>query len=55
MPNDEPTQPPVREPNTPRKFLRIAWTWLLAHPVWFAGIAGVLAGLLLPQIARMVF
>ena len=53
MSDEEKTAPPVREPNTPRKFLRIAWAWLLAHPVWFAGIAGVLAGLLLPQIARM--
>ena len=51
--SDETTLPPTKEPNTPRKFLRIAWAWLLAHPVWFAAIGGVLAGLLLPQIARL--
>ena len=32
MSNEEPTIPPVREPNTPRKFLRIAWAWIEAHP-----------------------
>ena len=45
MSNEEPTIPPVREANTPRKFLRIAWVWIQANPdrvLIFA--AGVLAG-----------
>jgi len=50
--SDDPTLPP-RQPNTFRTWLPRIWAWLLAHPVWFAGIAGVLAGLLLPQIARL--
>lgn len=51
----EDTQPPVREPNTPRTFLKRAWAWLQANPIWLAAILGMLAGLILPPIARALF
>lgn len=52
---DEPTLPPVREPNTPRVWLKKAWAWLQANPIWFAAIGGALVGLILPTVARMLF
>ena len=53
MSNEEPTIPP-RQPNTFRTWLPRIWAWLVAHPVWAAAIGGLLAGLLLPQVARLI-
>lgn len=46
----EDTLPPVKEPNTPRKFLRALWTWGWAHTVVSAGIIGAACGFVAGKI-----
>ena len=52
MSDPEATNPPpiTPQPNTPRNLLKKAYEWLLAHPIWMAGILGFLAGWLLPKV-----
>lgn len=51
--SEEETVPP-RQPNTFRTWLPRIWKWLIEHPVWFAGGAGLLAGYLLPKIVSLL-
>lgn len=48
--SDEPTLPPVREPNTPRTFLKALYTWGWQHTVASAAIIGALTGFVAGKI-----
>lgn len=53
--SNEDTLPP-RKPNTLRTWLPRAWAWFLSLPDavrW--SVAGLMTGLLLPHIARLLF
>lgn len=44
------TNPPVKQPNTPRVWLGKLWTWGWAHTVASAGILGVIVGYVLAKL-----
>ncbi len=47
MSNEEPTLPPVRQPNTLRTWLPRIWAWACAHPDVAIGLSLVVAAFFL--------
>lgn len=47
MANEEQTQP---NPNTPRTFLRRAWTWCMAHREYSVPIAAFVVGAIIGKL-----